>query len=394
MRRLTLAVLALVSACSTSSPAGATKIALSGHDASVATPSYAAWPQASHDARRSGGSPSTGPQTAHLRWTRHLEGDVTPGPVIGPGGTIYAASNAGTLHALDPATGEDVWVFKPRNGYGSDLSTSAAVLKNGTVLWPGPGGLYALSPKGKQLWSLDLGGQATSPAIDGSRVVVATTSGVVASLDVAKGTTVWKVDVGGSGFSSVALSPTDQHRAYVTANDELVALDDAKVAWRAKLGKLSEVSPAVAPDGTIVVGSNAPYERGFSPAGREIWKFNRHSETYSSPVVTDDGIAYFGDHHAVLSAVDVRSGKLLARYPGPTTRPQGGRSVGIWTSPVIDNRHDVYWGSRSGHIHAVDASGKTLFDLDTRATVDSYPALTDGLLVVGVTDGRLLGIGA
>jgi hypothetical protein len=42
----------------------------------------------------------------------------------------------------------------------------------------------------------------------------------------------------------------------------------------------------------------------------------------------------------------------------------------------------------------VDAAGNVLFDLDTGATIDSYPALGDGLLVVGVTDGRLLAVGA
>jgi outer membrane protein assembly factor BamB len=54
-------------------------------------------------------------------------------PPAGPGkprssgaadGTIYAASNAGILHALDPITGADRWTFD--SGYraaGSNLST-------------------------------------------------------------------------------------------------------------------------------------------------------------------------------------------------------------------------------------------------------------------------------
>jgi len=392
---MTVAVAALlgVSACSASRPA-ATAVALAGHSGVAGSASYAPWPQASHDGRRSGTSTSVGPQTGHVRWTRQLEGNVTPGPVIGAGGTIYAASNAGVLHALDPSTGKDLWTFAGGGAYGLDLSTSPAVLPNGTVLWPGPGGLFALTAKGTLLWKLRLDGQVSSPAVDGHRVVVGTSSGLVAAVDVTSGTTIWKAQLRGGSYGSVALSPTDAHRAYTTVDASLVALDDEHEAWRAPLGKLSEVSPAVAPDGTVVVGSNAPYERGFSPAGKEIWRFDRHAETYSSPVVTDDGIAYFGDHRAVVSAVEASTGRLVARYPGPTTSPRDGRSVGIWTSPVVDARHDVYSGSRSGHIHAVDAAGRVLFDVDTGATVDSYPALGDGLLVVGVTDGRLLGIAA
>lgn len=61
----------------------------------------------------------------------------------------------------------------------------------------------------------------------------------------------------------------------------------------------------------------------------------------------------------------------------------------------MDNRHDVYWGTRLGHVYGRAPSRAILFDLATGATVDSYPALTgDGLLVVGITDGRLLAIEA
>jgi outer membrane protein assembly factor BamB len=393
---MTLAAVALVglTACSSSTTSTSTAaLSLAGHTGAVSTHAYAPWPQAGHDGRRSGASSSTGPRTAALRWTRQLEGNVTPGPVIGPGGTIYAASNEGTLHALDPKTGLDLWKFSPGGSYGIDLSTSPAVLANGTVLWPGPGALYALDAKGTLLWKEALSGP-TSPALDGDRVVIGSQGGTVESIDVATHTILWKVDLGESGYGSVALSPTDPHRAYQTAGTHLYALDDGKVAWKQDLGDISEVSPAVAPDGTVVAASNNPVTRAFSPAGKQVWSYDRHAETYSSPVVTDDGIAYFGDHRAVVTGVDSKTGKVLARYQGPTQKPKDGRSVGIWTSPVIDSSHAVYWGSRSGHLHAVDAAGKVLFDLDTGATIDSYPALGDGLLVVGVTDGRLLAVGA
>jgi len=394
VRYRTLALLALVTACSsatTAVPPVAT-IGLAGHRGLIGTQTYAAWPQASHDARRSGTSPTTGPQTGHIRWTRKLEGNVTPGPVIGPDGTIYAASNAGILHAVDPRSGRDRWTFDAGGSYGLDLSTSAAVMADGTVIWPGPGAVYVLDSTGKLQWRVPLDG-ATSPAIDGDRVIVGNQSGAVVSLDVATRTVRWRAELGSSSYGSVALSPGDPHRSYQTAGSDLLALDDGRVAWRRGLGSLSEVSPAVAPDGTVVTGTNNGLEVGFSASGVLRWKY-RIVQTYSSPVVTDDGIAYIGDHHAVVSAVDSATGRLLARYQGPPRKTANRRTVGIWTSPVIDARHNVYWGTRSGHVHAVDSAGRTLFDIDTGETVDSYPALTDGLLVVGVTDGRLLGIGS
>lgn len=396
MRRLTLMlVTALLTGCSTltsAKPLG--PVGLSGRSGTPGTALTDPWPQASHDARRSGASDAVGPQSGHLRWTRTLEGNVTPGPVIGRGGIVYAASNAGVLHAIDGQTGKDLWTYSAGHGYGSDLSTSPALLDNGTVLWPGPDGLTALDGRGRTLWNLRVKGQPSSPAVDGTRVVVGTSDGDVIGVDVTTGTALWTAHLDGSSYGSVALSPTDAHRAYQTVDDQLVALDDNRVAWRKGLDELVEVSPAVASDGTVVVGGNAPYERGFSPAGKQLWRYDRRAETYSSPVVTDDGIAYFGDHHGVVTGVDVASGGVVARYLGPTRRPADNRSIGVWTSPVIDAHHDVFWGTRSGHVRGVAKDGRELFDLDVDATVDSYPALADGLLVVGLTDGRLLGIAA
>ncbi len=399
MRRtsLLLATASLAAACSggTSGTDSYRAVALASTKDAPGTASWAPWPQASHDARRSGASTAVGPQTGAARWTRTLEGNVTPGPVIGPGNVIYAATNAGILYALDGDTGKDLWTYDGGGSYGSDLSTSPAVLPSGTVLWPGPRGLYALSSTGDLLWKLEVDGSPTSPAIDEDRVVIGTTAGVVYRIDAATGTVRWKVELGTSSFGSVALSPTDPHRAYMTAGFELVALDDDRVAWRRDLVDLVEVSPAVAPDGTVVVGSNARRARAFTPAGRPLWDYDLQAETYSSPVVTEDGLAYLGDHDGVVTALHVRSGEVAARYLGPTRRPADNRSIGVWTSPVIDARHDVYWGSRSGHVLGMSPSGALLFDLDVDATVDSYPALADGgLLVVGLTDGRLMGIGA
>jgi outer membrane protein assembly factor BamB len=395
MRHLTLVVLTIFAAsCSPSSSKALGPVGLQGRSGTPGTALVDPWPQASHDARRSGSSDAVGPQSGHLRWTRTLQGNVTPGPVIGRGGIIYAATNAGVLHAIDSRSGEDVWTYAGRHAYGSDLSTSPALLPDGTVLWPGPDGLTALTAQGRKLWNLPVKGSLSSPAVDGTRVVVGVSNGDVIGVDVTNGTPLWTAHLKGTSYGSVALAPKDPHRAYQTVDDQLVALDDDKVAWRAGLDEIVEVSPAVAPDGTVVVGGNAPYERAFSPSGKQLWRYDRQAETYSSPVVTEDGIAYFGDHDGVVTGIDVESGGVLARYLGPTKRPKDNRSIGIWTSPVIDAHHDVYWGTRSGHVRGVAPDGRELFDLDVDATADSYPALADGLLVVGLTDGRLLGIAA
>ena len=80
--------------------------------------------------------------------------------------TIYVATNAGVLHALNPTTGADVWTFSGAGPYTgeTDLSTSPLVLPQGSILWPGPADtLYELSPAGQLLWSHRFDGMVLSP---------------------------------------------------------------------------------------------------------------------------------------------------------------------------------------------------------------------------------------
>lgn len=369
--------------------------ALRETDSPAGTATWSSWPQAGHDAQRSGAATVTGPTTGHLRWTRQLEGNVTPGPVVAPDGTIVAASNAGVLHGIDPATGRDRWAFDGRGGYGLDLSTSPAVLPDGTVLWPGPHNtLYAVQ-RGRELWHLVLRGQPSSPAVtaDATQAVIGSSDGVVTALRLADHAVLWQTDIGQTSYGSVAISPVDAHRSYQTVDNDLVALQDGKVAWRRSTGDLVEVSPAVGPDGTVVTGSNDRYEVAYRPDGSRAWRFRLGGQTYSSPIVTADGTAWFGDHRAYVTGIDIRTGRIRGRFRGESVQPRGGNTVGVWSSPLVDAAHHVYWGTRLGHIYGRAPSGEQLFDIATGATVDSYPALTaDGLLVVGVTDGRLLGI--
>ncbi len=130
---------------------------------------------------------------------------MSPGPIVGRGGTIYAASNAGVLHALNPATGVDKWTYDSGHTGGGDLSVSPLILPDGTIIWPTPGPqLLALSPTGALLWPLILPGNPTSPAsADDKRIYIGDASGAVTAVDVAAGTRsrAWTVQAGASSYA-------------------------------------------------------------------------------------------------------------------------------------------------------------------------------------------------
>jgi outer membrane protein assembly factor BamB len=356
--------------------------------------SWAPWPAALHDARHSGSSVTPGPTAGTVRWRRQLEGAVTPGPVLGSDGTIYAASNAGVMHALNPSTGQDMWTYDSGHTHvDDDLSVSALVLADGTVVWPTPGHeLLALSHTGVKLWSVALPGQPTSPAtIDGHRIYVGETSGVLTALDIAGSgppQQVWSVKVGAASYGSVVVA--DRGRLYTTADSSLVAIDDAgaqgHIAWRADPGdNITEVSPGLAADGTILLGTNGTQEWAYRPDGTLRWHAARVI-TYSSPSVTETGLAYVADHSGTVHVFRVSDGSEAAAYRHSAAQ--------IWTSTVVDASYHLYYGTQDGHVVGLDSAGTTLFDVDLGAPVDCYPALTtDARLIIGDRSGALVSIG-
>jgi outer membrane protein assembly factor BamB len=336
---------------------------------------------------------SAGPTVGAVRWQRHLEGAVTPGPVVGPDGTIFAAANGGVLHAIDPSTGADRWTYDcGHSDPDSDLSVSSLVLANGAVLWPTPGHeLLALSPTGTKLWSQPLPGQPTSPAsVDGRRIYVGDTSGVVTAIDLTNqnlATPVWTLKVGAISYGSVVVGVGG--RLYTTADSSLIAIDDVgaqgHLSWRADPGDgITEVSAGLASDGTALLGTNGNHEWAYRPDGRLLWHSPRVI-TYSSPSVTATGLAYVADHTGTVHVFGVRDGSQVAAYRFSPAQ--------IWTAVVVDSSYRVYYGTQDGHAVGLNADGTKLFDVDLGAPVDSYPALTaNATLIIGARNGTLSAI--
>ncbi|GAC1610606.1 MAG: hypothetical protein NVS3B26_18290 [Mycobacteriales bacterium] len=309
---------------------------------------------------------------------------------------MLAASNGGVLHALDPRTGRDRWTYDGGGSYGSDLSTSPAVLGDGSILWPGPGHtLRLLSEKGKVLWSQVHGGFVLSPAVVGRRAYIADMSGKLLALDLPSGRqphVAWRRQLQAGSYSSPAVSPDGT--VYTAAGTLVTALSDqgdsARVRWTFRTRDTVEVSPAVTEDGTVIIGTNADVQYGLGPDGSVRWTFDRGDWSYSSPVARD-GKVWFGSHLGQVDVLDGRSGRLDHRDLAlPKSQGKSSDGVGVWTAPLVDAHQDVYFGTAAGHIYGFDPGGRRLWDVDVGAVVASYPALTsDGTLLIGSSNGWL-----
>src|ERR1700739_3604119 len=160
----------------------------------------------------------------------------------------------------------------------------------------------------------------------------------------------------------------------------------ARIPWRADPGNgISEVSAGLAADGTALLGTNGSQEWAYRFDGKPLWHAPRII-TYSSPSVTDTGLAYVADHSGTVHVFRTSDGTQATTYQA--TQAQ------IWSATVIDAHYRVYFGTQSGHAVGLDASGAPLFDIDLGAPVDSSPALTaDANLIIGARNGTLSAIG-
>ncbi|MEO5710749.1 MAG: PQQ-binding-like beta-propeller repeat protein [Nocardioidaceae bacterium] len=358
--------------------------------------SWTPWPQALHDARHSGSSTVTGPRRGVVAWHRHLsDGAVPGGPVLGRDGTIYVVDSGGTLHAVRPEDGKDRWSVDTGAPVSGDLSVSPLVLPDGDVVAGTGEGLAAWSPAGKRRWAVPLGDSLTSPTtVDGRRIYVGSTSGQLYAVDVGVGTAAraWRLDLGiGQSYGSVVAD--GKGRIYQTSTVGVVAVDDDNgrptIAWRTDAHDgLVEVSPGLSPTGTVLLGTNGEQEWAYRRDGTVLWKAPRNI-TYSSPSVTEDGLAYVGEHNDRVHVFDVADGREVGLFPTTVTEVDG--KTRVWTSVVVDATHAFFFATRTHYLVGVRPDGTRLFTTDLGASTSSYPALTgDHAVVIGTDDGDLV----
>jgi outer membrane protein assembly factor BamB len=370
---------------------GAVLVLLGSGTADAAT--VPAWPMAMHDQAHTATSVVVGPHTGTIVWTRDLGGNVTPSPVIGADGTIYLASNAGVLHALDAATGTDRWTFDgggPFTGE-TDLSTSPLILPSGSILWPGPGHvLFELTSSGTEVWSHRFSGNLLSPVRVGSTVYVVSMSGTVSALRVGGPVpeVAWTLRIGDRSFGAPAVG---HHGEVVTTVDRSVlAVGDrgthGAVLWRHSLDSDIEVSPSLDSRGDVFVTTDRGAVDAFSPSGRPLWHEKVGVESYSSSSVSPHGLLYFGDNRGELHVLKSANGHQVAAHRLGTH--------GLWGGQAVDREGDVYTGTQSGAIYGIGPGGRQLFRVQASGPIDSYPALTgNGVLIVGDQSGTVYAIG-
>jgi len=322
-----------------------------------------------------------GPVATRLRWSFELGGRVTSSPAIGADGTIYIGSElttSGQLYAITPDGDEDwsVDVYAP-------VTTAIALTAVRLYFGCADGSVRAVSrADGGAIWSYpSVPPVLSSPAVgaDGT-VYIGTGNGMHAITP--DGKEKWARQSLWQQHSSPAISADGSTVYYGDGTDGFFAVDaqNGTLEWRDDTGAPVVSSPAIADDGTVVVGLPNGHIRAYSPDGGERWSVPTLNVVGASPAIGMDGTVYNGSDDTFLHAIRT-SGTTQWKFP---------TGAEVISTPAVAADGTVYVGSANGTFYAVTSGGQKAWEFPTGDVIYASPAIAaDGTVYVGSFDGKL-----
>jgi outer membrane assembly lipoprotein YfgL len=127
-------------------------------------------------------------------------------------------------------------------------------------------------------WSAKIGpvNLPLSVKSNGSNVTLASSDGVVATIDARTGGDVWRTALGAP--LSAGAGSDGRYAAVVTQANQLVAMDGGREIWRQKLPALSFTAPLVTGARVFVLGADRAVTAFDAVSGRKLWSQARPGE--------------------------------------------------------------------------------------------------------------------
>lgn len=329
----------------------------------------------------------------------------TSTPTIGPDGTIYINTlgyylknytdqhDFGILWAINP-DGSEKWRYvaghtsiEDKNYPDAWLRGSAAIGHDGTIYIATEGGtLHAVNPDGTVKWKFNPGAKkGWYRGIEGGPAAV----GQDGTIYYHAGGEINLHDIASKETWLFAVNPDGSFKW-----DFLLL--KGKVFF-------SEYTPAIGPDGTIYTNNGDGYVDflyAINPDGTKAWEFHTGANTGSSPVIAKDGTIYIAGSSYISSAHRIKiyalnpNGTEKWRFPRDGDKDKFGFAI---STPVIGADNNIYYGTitanvggSDGRLYALTPDGTALWSNPPSLgnTVSSPPVIApDGTLYTGRNGG-------
>jgi parallel beta-helix repeat protein len=347
------------------------------------------WTTLQHDEKRTGCTQSPPPEDNRTSWKLQTGGPINSGIAVAQG-LAFATSADGYLYAVNVTTGKEAWRF-----WTGPESNSPSVANGKVFITVKSGAVHAVDAKtGKLVWNRTLDEEACpgAPLVLGSRVFINGKTKVYALNDatgvllyiqpMARGQSIGPLvyneglivapvlsgEVGVNGFEAnngyarfwMTLSPTPADN-----------IRNCPAAYNASLFILVST-----PEGSTSV-------HALNTMNLPQWTKTVDGVTEASPAIAND-VLYVATQKAVY-ALDAASGTTRWNRTLDSKQP-------IKASLTVANgKLHLAVGDT---LYALDAdNGQPLWTYKAQGLIQSSPAITNGLIIFGASDGNLYAVG-
>jgi eukaryotic-like serine/threonine-protein kinase len=350
---------------------------------------------------RTGEHPGPGPFGRPSRlWITRLGTRIRSTPAV-VDGVMYVGSAApstmvgGALHAVDAATGLEIWRLETATG---DAILSSPAVHDGLVYAGSYDGIIvaAEAATGAERWRFQAEGAIySSPAVADGQIYVGDDAGRLYALDALSGEEQWRLATDDPFLRAINASPTVvDGTVYIvnaarhlseTSSLHALASDTGEERWRFVADDGNVRSTVAFAAGRIHVSTVEGMLYALDPLdAREQWRFDGEGEPQSL-IGVSEGLVLFAVSGGRLHAVDAATG----HSPWSRVLESGAEIV---ASPVVAQGVG-YFGDAGGVLHAVDlATGTEQWQYRVGRQFTS-PVVLDGVIYLGSENGGLGALG-
>ena len=317
-------------------------------------------------------------------WTHETLGEIWGSAAVLPDGNIVIGNHNSRIRSISPDTGTEIW----SQDIGGNV-TQAPVYDAATdriFAGGGNGLLYALAANnGSVQWTSDFGSPLGGPVrILGNTLYAPVFGGSIRALDTSSGSQLWQLNLPAQVFSSPAVTP-DGTVIVGCKDDYVYAVKDGNIEWQVETGGEVLGWPVIGADGTVYIGSNDGRLYALGPNGTTTWDTDVQGQLWGAPLIGDDGNLYVISTSKFVTKVDIATGAILW-----TTKTEGLTYGG----PVQDSNGFIYVGTSGGKVFAIDPdTGQIEWSLAvSESSINGSPVVAGDLLLVGSTDRNLYAI--